>query len=689
VIAAIDICRREYFLVKRLIGFLLVYFSCVNSYAFDQFALSLDQAGTESWQLEGLVFSFSDIQKNRQKLGLSIKRIILPAPFDAIKLVDIQCPEIIVRQHSLSCPDGIADIQSSWLNSSKIPFNFFYSKQTSNFHLGKAKLAGGILNIDAWKKNDRWKTKLLARNIDVKFVKRRLKIDLFETFSGQLDVDVVASGTQTEISSLKAKVNTKSWIIQNKEASIDAQNLGLIAKIQAVNKRGNWRFSSQINFQTGSVYVEPLYVVAGEQPISVNADGIWQRRNNQLVIEKINILHPGILNLHAQGWLAPDQPVNLQGTLKTDDLNAVSKVYLAPFFTATAMEGIEFTGKLHADFKMVQQSLTDLQLSFSKLGVVDEQNRVGLQGGEGQIEWSKFLNSPVQSRLGWKKLTLFNLPVDASELVFSTMANSLQLDKGTALPFLGGAVEIHDFFLQLKDSKKPDIHFQGAIRNVSLAKMTEKLNWQPLTGEINGEIPGIAYQNDRLSIEGELKVQVFDGEIRIRDMAVSGLFSPLPKLYLDLDIERLDLNQLTRKFDFGNMQGRLSGEIRNLYLENWKPVTFFAWLGTPEDDDSLHRISQKAVNNLASIGGGGAVDVLSRTFLRFFETFGYDKVGIGCYLYEGVCQLMGVGPAEQGGYYIVKGGGLPRIDVIGYNPRVDWQVLLQRLSRISQPRVQN
>ena len=43
---------------------------------------------------------------------------------------------------------------------------------------------------------------------------------------------------------------------------------------------------------------------------------------------------------------------------------------------------------------------------------------------------------------------------------------------------------------------------------------------------------------------------------------------------------------------------------------------------------------------------------------------------------------MGVEATPQG-YAIVTGGGLPRIDVIGFNPRVDWNVLMERLSRIS------
>ncbi len=70
---------------------------------------------------------------------------------------------------------------------------------------------------------------------------------------------------------------------------------------------------------------------------------------------------------------------------------------------------------------------------------------------------------------------------------------------------------------------------------------------------------------------------------------------------------------------------------------------------------------------------------LSRSFLRWFDEFSYDRLGIECKLSKGVCEMSGVGPAD-GGFYIVKGGGIPpRIDVIGFNRRVDWSVLVQRL----------
>ena len=41
-------------------------------------------------------------------------------------------------------------------------------------------------------------------------------------------------------------------------------------------------------------------------------------------------------------------------------------------------------------------------------------------------------------------------------------------------------------------------------------------------------------------------------------------------------------------------------------------------------------------------------------------------------------EMGGVEEAE-GGYYIVIGGGLPRIDVVGFNRQVNWAVLLERL----------
>ena len=681
-IAEIVIYRQEFFLAKTTFGFIVVLLSSFNSYALDQFSFGLAHIAAEKWQLEGVSFSFSGILENTQQLNLNIQSLSLPEPFDSIKLVNIHCPEVKVQEDRLECQKGLADVESDWLNSSKIPFSFFLSEKSSRLSLGQIKIAGGSVNLVVKLEDGRWKTRLQATNLEANVIQKRLKLGLFEQLKGKLSMVVNAKGKDNELSSFDADIDLNQWQAQTKDGQIATEKLKLAATIQAEKKGKTWRFNAQTDFQEGAIYAEPVYLEAGSQPIVVEFSGDFQEQSKNFGLDNINISHPNVLSLSAQGKFGLNGVVDATVALQVDDLKTASEVYIQPLFAATAMEGLGFSGQLKADFKLVQKSLTDLKASFSQLGISDSVGRIDLQGGAGEIDWSKQAVKLAKSKINWQKLTIFSMPIDASELRFTTTGHSFRLDQRTRLPLFGGEVVLKKLAMSFKDAQKPDIHFQGAIHNVSLEKMTQALNWQPLSGEINGDIPGVSYRDNKLGIDGALKIQVFDGEVTVKDLAVSDLLSPLPKFYTDVEINRLDLDQITRKFDFGNMQGRLSGTVRDLYLENWQPVTFYAWLGTPDDDDSKHRISQKAVNSLASIGGGGAANMLSRTYLRFFENFGYDKVGIGCYLYEGVCQLMGVGAAEQG-YYIVKGGGLPRIDVIGYNSRVDWKVLMERLSRIA------
>jgi hypothetical protein len=93
------------------------------------------------------------------------------------------------------------------------------------------------------------------------------------------------------------------------------------------------------------------------------------------------------------------------------------------------------------------------------------------------------------------------------------------------------------------------------------------------------------------------------------------------------------------------------------------------------------RISQTAVNNISALGGAGAAVAIQRSMLRFFETFGYSKLGMSCRLEDGICRMSGIADVPQG-YVIVQGGGIPAINVLGYNRDVGWDELLTRLKRV-------
>jgi hypothetical protein len=371
-------------------------------------------------------------------------------------------------------------------------------------------------------------------------------------------------------------------------------------------------------------------------------------------------------------------------SLQTDNLAALTEVYLKPFVTATALEGISFSGKLDGQIEIVQQQLSNVALNFKDIDITDIESRFALQKAAGVVHWSNNQTMHNQSKVSWQQLDIYDLPIGPAELLLTTNAEQVRLEQRVELPFLGGNIAINRFDWNAVQGQEPEIHFDGALQNVSLEDFSTALDWTHLSGTLTGQIEGLKYSKDTISVDGELKVQVFDGEIEINNLAISGLFGDLPQFYSDIELHNLDLNEVTKKFDFGNIKGRMSGRIQNLYLEDWVPVSFYAWLGTPDDDDSRHRISQQAVKNLASIGGGAAADVLCIGFLRFFVAFAYDNFGFVFYLHQGVCQLMGVEASKDGeGFYIVKGSGQPRIDVIGDNTRINWDVLLERLARIS------
>ena len=182
------------------------------------------------------------------------------------------------------------------------------------------------------------------------------------------------------------------------------------------------------------------------------------------------------------------------------------------------------------------------------------------------------------------------------------------------------------------------------------------------------------------TLDGTLALRVFDGAVRVSDLAVTDLFGSVPRVRASVTLDRISLEPLTDTFDFGRITGRLSGYVNDLYLQGARPVSFDALLTTPDaasDDDLPRRISQRAVDNLTGLGGAGGT--LASTFLGLFENFRYDRLGLGCKLRNGRCQMRGAGVC-QAWLLHRQGAGLPRVDVIGYNAEVDFDALVRRLA---------
>ena len=653
--------------------------------AVDRLSLDLDTIIGENWRLHGVRVGLSDLTEARQTLTLTIDRLDLPKPFDVLTFVDINCANLRLDDDGFRCRQGDGIIKSPWLDSSKVNFSFHYSDNKKTFNVSNIRFAGGRAGVAAEFNRGNWNLRLDAKALNITQLKQLFPRDAVELSGGRVSLRADAEIDAAGLNKVKFNAELTGIGLQTQDGRFAGEELAAAIFVKAVRGQKRWFFDSETKYSKGAVYIEPIYLEITDRPVELKAKGVWQSNGSRLELTEASLNHPGLGVITGQLQLLTGERFaldNAQLTLTTNNLSDLTTTYVQPFLETSSLEGLHFAGELDARIKVVQQALTQLGIKFTDLDIADDGGRIMLQRGQGIINWSDRRSSNSQTELAWQRLKIFNVPVAASALSLSTDAGSIELNRQTALPVLGGIINIERFNWYKNENQEPDVHFIGAVNDLSLQQLSKALDWQPLYGTITGNIPGVSYRQGRLEIDGELNARLFDGEIRIKKLASSGLFSDFPRLYADIEIDNLDLKQLTQTFDFGGMEGRLSGHVRNLYLEDWHPVTFYAWFGTPEDDTSRHRISQKAVENITSIGGGGAADLLSRSFLRFFDNFRYDKLGIGCYLYQGVCQLMGVGTTRQG-YIIVKGGGLPRIDVIGYNPRVDWSVLMERLKRVT------
>jgi hypothetical protein len=214
-----------------------------------------------------------------------------------------------------------------------------------------------------------------------------------------------------------------------------------------------------------------------------------------------------------------------------------------------------------------------------------------------------------------------------------------------------------------------------------MSEFSKALGWPIMQGKISGQVPQLTYAGKQLVMDGAMTFSVFDGTIGMDNLKIDDPLGVVPRMQADLQMRGLDLGELTRTFSFGDIEGKLDGDVKNMLLENWKPVYLDASIQTSEGKH-LKKISQRAVENITALGGEGTAAALQRTFLRFFKEFNYDKIGLSCKLRQDVCEMGGV-ESTATGYVIVKGKGIPAVNVNGFTQRISLSDLLGRLKRIT------
>jgi hypothetical protein len=251
------------------------------------------------------------------------------------------------------------------------------------------------------------------------------------------------------------------------------------------------------------------------------------------------------------------------------------------------------------------------------------------------------------------------------------------------LSMLGGRFSLNDLKVILPGvssgvAGEPDIRLQARLEKLEMEQVTAALGWPSFQGEISGEIPGVRLEGGVLEVEGEIRIDVFDGSVSLGDLLIERPFGVLPSLAGTLEVTNLDLEMLTSTFSFGQISGRLDGFVHDLRMLDWQPVAFDAWFGTPLSQSRSKGISRQAVNHLTTLGGGSATAALTGPILRMFNNFSYRRLGLGCRMQNNVCDVRGVSEDEVS-VLLMEGAGVPKITIRAFNRRVDWPQMVAHL----------
>ncbi len=441
--------------------------------------------------------------------------------------------------------------------------------------------------------------------------------------------------------------------------------------------------SVHLDSAAGQAYLEPVFMDFSQQPAALTADAVWPGGARPVELNA-SWSQPTLGNLQLRGTAMPTAPTaqhQLQLELRQGRLAPLTETLLVPLLAGTRFGDLNASGTVEGAVALHngQPQTASLRINDARIG--SDQLGMQLRGLAGEAYWAAG-GEAAPSQLQWSDGTVGALPLGASQLRFIALPQGVRLTAPLRLPVLDGALNVRSLELDGLGGSNPSADFNAELEPLDLALLGRSLGWPAFGGRLSGRLPGLRLRDRELSLDGTLSAQVFDGEITVSGLRVLDPFGVLPRVRGDLTLRRLDLEAMTGAFAFGRITGRLDGEVTGLRLLGWRPVAMKAKLYSTPGDKTRKRISQRAIDNISSIGGG-PTGLLSRGALSLFEDFAYARMGWSCVLENGICTMAGVGPAARGtGYILVEGRLLPRIDVIGHSRRVDWDVFIRQLASV-------
>ncbi|MEO8743055.1 MAG: hypothetical protein ABI365_07680 [Lysobacteraceae bacterium] len=494
------------------------------------------------------------------------------------------------------------------------------------------------------------------------------------TLDGRLDVRSPARGPLT----VQGPLNLRGLALETPDGGIAAGALDADIKLDYSQAKTQRSVGADITLRGGELLAGNFYSALPKTPIVV-AVRANQAGGGDWIFPTLNWNDGTLLAANGDARFSPAFDLHaLNVQLRSDDLAQARDRYLTGWLGQAGFADLQLRGGVQADIAVAQSALQDAHVRLHAVDAIDGRKRFALLGLDGDVHWTAAAAS-VASALHWNSGALFGIAVGPAKIALRSQSRTLQLDGATSVAMLGGNLRLDKLDLTAPTANNDARFVLGlSLLKLQVAQLAKAMGWPAFGGTLDGSLPAARYENGVLTFDGGLTAQVFGGKLAIDKLAMERPFGTDPSLSADLSINDFDLKALTGVFGFGEITGRLDGNIKNLRLLDWSPIAFDAELHSDDKAPDRRRISQRAVSDLSTVGGGGIAGGIQAQVLKIFQDFGYARLGLACKLANNVCHMDGVGSAGAG-YTIVEGSGLPHISVIGYAREVDWPTLVARL----------
>ncbi len=585
------------------------------------------------------------------------------------KNVQLRCARLRIESRLIDCPAG------ELLADEKIPVSFNYATDTRALDIALMPAAG-----EAW----RLALRQGKNGVDTEITIDGGKLQRLATWL-PAGMPAIGAGTVKGVIShnsageVTAKLAIAGLAFSDKQGLHAGEKIALNIDIQAGRRGDQWQWKTNVAWTDGEAFWQPLYLKAANQSLAVQ--GTYDSKQLRLDVGVLRYPALGEANFTAAYDLAAGKVT--QATVRTSSIKMqpLYELVLKPYLAQSSFADLRTDGEIVLAAEIGAQGARSVDVKLDNLSFEDKGGKFALFQVNGNVPWRAEEQTVTDITVKGGELLRMPLGGFALPLIMNGMRFEL---KSLRVPFLDGNFEVRDFIAR-GGRETWYWQFGGELAAIPMDKFTRALNLPVMHGTLSASIPMVRHIKSTLRVDGALFLKVFDGSVEAKNLVLLDIFGKAPRVQVDVNMRNLDLDLVTRAFSFGGITGRLDVRIAGLEMVNWQPVAFDAVLESSAGDYP-RQISQAAVQNISALGGAGAAAAIQRSFLRFFEQFGYNKLGLKCRLRGSVCEMSGVEDAPQG-YIIVKGGGIPAITVMGYNRQVSWQELLQRLKRITQENV--